>query len=72
MEMNKEFAIVMLTDTITDDVSIKVLHSDDFNALSEHFETEILVEDDDYSFLSGLVKGCFKAIDEVNKELKIK
>lgn len=72
MEMTKEFAIVMLTDTITDDVSIKVLHSDDFNALSEHFETEILVEDDDYSFLSGLFKGCFKAIDEVNKELKIK
>ena len=72
MEMTKEFAVVMLTDTITDDVSIKVLHSDDFNALSEYYETEILVEDDDYSFLSDLVKSCFKAIDEVNKELKIK
>lgn len=70
--MDKEFAIVMLTDTITDDVSIKVLHSDELSALSEHFETEILVEDDDYSFLSGLVKGCFKAMKEVNKEMKFK
>lgn len=72
MEMTKEFAIVMLTNTNTDDISIKVLHSDEFVVLPEYFDTEILVEDDDYSFLSGLVKSCFKAIDEVNKELKIK
>ena len=70
MEMTKEFAIVMLTNTKTDEVSIKVLHSDEFAVLPEYFETEILVEDDDYSFLSGLVKGCFKAIEEVNKEMK--
>ena len=70
MEMTKEFAIVMLTNTKTDEVSIKVLHSDEFAVLPEHFETEILVEDDDYSFLSDLVKGCFKAIEEVNKEMK--
>lgn len=70
--MSKEFAIVLLTNTNTDEVSIKVLHSDEFAVLPEYYETEILVEDDDYSFLTDLVKGCFKAIDEVNKEMKIK
>jgi hypothetical protein len=72
MEMTKEFAIVMLTNTNIDDVSIKVLHSDEFAVLPEYYESEILVEDDDYSFLSDLVKSCFKAIDEVNKEIKFK